>query len=607
MSDSVTMDGAVMGRQATRRSGVAAEAETGMAGQTAEIRERAGRTLFALIWLHVPVVAAAAWLNGKPVAWLAGAAALLAGIALAERRLDPGCRRSAITISVVLMSQIALITAALAGHRFQVDSHMYFFAALALVATLLDMRAIVAGAALVAVHHALLNFAAPQFVYPGGGDVARLAIHAVVLSAEAVALLWFVNAVAGAEQATNAALEEAGTQAARAEEALAEVRALESGVAAERAKVMEELGVSIGSAVAAAAAGEFSHRIEATFEDAGINRLAEGVNGLLGTVESGLEAVSGAIRTLSGGDLTAAMQGEFSGTFATLRDDIDETVGNLRRMIADVQAASAEILQGAGEISGQSEDLSQRSTVQAAAIEETTATVNQVSETVSGNAGSAEAAYRLAEEASARAGSGSEVVSRTIGAMQAIEESAQRITEIVAAIDAIAFQTNLLALNASVEAARAGDAGKGFAVVAGEVRTLAGRAADAANDIRGLIAASGERISEGVKLASEAGGALDSLVGAISDVSERMGGISDAGQSLATSFTEIAGAVAEIEEATGRNAEVADTSAEGARRLAEQARRLETTVAFFRIGDGATEESTVPADAATAPARAAGF
>jgi methyl-accepting chemotaxis protein len=175
------------------------------------------------------------------------------------------------------------------------------------------------------------------------------------------------------------------------------------------------------------------------------------------------------------------------------------------------------------------------------------------------------------------------VVSQAVVAMDEIEKSSSRIAEITSLIDSIAFQTNLLALNASVEAARAGDAGRGFAVVASEVRLLAQRSAEAARDIKGLIAESSSHVGKGVDLVQRTGSALDAITSAIVDLAAKMGEITAATREQNAGVEEISAAVMRMDELTQQNAGLAEGSATAARALEGYAVRLAELVEVFRV------------------------
>ncbi|HEX6958823.1 MAG TPA: methyl-accepting chemotaxis protein [Ferrovibrio sp.] len=215
------------------------------------------------------------------------------------------------------------------------------------------------------------------------------------------------------------------------------------------------------------------------------------------------------------------------------------------------------------------------------------------------NADNAAAANQLATVARDAADKGGAVMGNVVRAMEGIEGSASKISEIVGMIDEIAFQTNLLALNASVEAARAGEAGKGFAVVAQEVRALAQRSANASKDIKTLITESNGQVREGGQLVSQAGDSLTEIVTAVKKVSDIVAEISAASREQATGLEQINTAVSQMDETTQRNGALVEETSAAAQSLAEQSAQLSELVSFFRT-DGAS--STV---AVMAPGKAA--
>ncbi|MEK9971661.1 MAG: methyl-accepting chemotaxis protein, partial [Ferrovibrio sp.] len=228
-------------------------------------------------------------------------------------------------------------------------------------------------------------------------------------------------------------------------------------------------------------------------------------------------------------------------------------------------------------------DLAGRTEQQAASLEETAASMHQITATVKQNADNAEAANKLAATARDTAQKGGSVVQDAVAAVSRIEGSAQKISDIVGLIDEIAFQTNLLALNASVEAARAGEAGKGFAVVAQEVRALAQRSADASRDIKGLIQASTNEVREGARLVNLTGASLTDIVTAVKKVADIVGEISSASREQAVGLEEVNTAVGNMDEMTQRNGALVEETTASAQAMARQAQELADLVGQFRI------------------------
>ncbi len=234
-------------------------------------------------------------------------------------------------------------------------------------------------------------------------------------------------------------------------------------------------------------------------------------------------------------------------------------------------------------------NLSQRTEEQAASLEETSSAMEEMTSTIQQNAGNSKQANSLAQSARDTAENGGRVVGEAVAAMEAINESSKKISDIIGVIDEIAFQTNLLALNASVEAARAGDQGRGFAVVADEVRNLAGRSATAAKEIKELIQDSSSKVEEGSGLVNQSGETLEEIVNSVKKVSDIVAEISTASEEQAAGIDEVNKAVIQMDELTQQNAALVEEAAAASESLGEQAESLERLIRFFNVG----EESAV--------------
>ena len=274
----------------------------------------------------------------------------------------------------------------------------------------------------------------------------------------------------------------------------------------------------------------------------------------------------------------------------------------LRAVVSQVRTNAESVADASAEIAASTIDLSSRTEEQASALEETAAAMEQLASTVQSNADHARQGHRTAVDASDIAQSGGAVVERVVEHMRRIDESSGRIGDIIGVIDGIAFQTNILALNAAVEAARAGEQGRGFAVVAKEVRSLAQRSADAAREIKGLIATSVERVESGTALVEQAGRTTGSVVSSIRGVTDVMGTISAAIVEQSSGVTQIEQAVSQMDQATQQNAALVEQSSAAAESLKDKARELVQAVAFFKIG---TPASRTRADAVDVSAYAA--
>ncbi|MBB3214271.1 methyl-accepting chemotaxis protein [Herbaspirillum sp. Sphag1AN] len=259
---------------------------------------------------------------------------------------------------------------------------------------------------------------------------------------------------------------------------------------------------------------------------------------------------------------------------------LSQVVGGVRRSIDTIGVAS-------GEISSGNRDLSSRTEAQASSLEETAASMEELTGTVKQTAENARQANQLAVSASAIAIKGGAAFSHVVKTMEAINESAKKIVDIISVIDSIAFQTNILALNAAVEAARAGEQGRGFAVVASEVRSLAQRSASAAKEIKELISDSVEKVSIGSKLVNDAGDTMTEVVDSVQRVSDIIGEISSASQEQASGIEQINHSIAQMDAVIQQNAALVEQAAASAGALQHQADNLHESVRIFKIRDDA--------------------
>ncbi|WDR00353.1 methyl-accepting chemotaxis protein [Devosia sp. J2-20] len=355
---------------------------------------------------------------------------------------------------------------------------------------------------------------------------------------------------------------------------------------ADRERMMQDLQLAFGEVVDAAINGDFSKRVHADFPDAELNNLASSVNSLVETVDRGIDETGDVLASLADTNLTQRVKGDYKGAFAKLRDNtnavadkLTDIVGQLRHTSRGVRSATGEILAGAN-------DLSERTTKQAATIEETSATMEQLASTVLESAKKAEEASVKSKTVSQTAAEGGEVMNQATGAMEKITSSSAKISNIIGMIDDIAFQTNLLALNASVEAARAGDAGKGFAVVAVEVRRLAQSAASASADVKVLIEQSASEVAGGSKLVADAAGKLEAILEGIRENSLVMEGIARDSKEQASSIEEVNVAVRLMDEMTQHNAALVEETNAAIEQTEGQASELDRIVDIFVLEDG---------------------
>ena len=297
-----------------------------------------------------------------------------------------------------------------------------------------------------------------------------------------------------------------------------------------------------------------------------------------------VEALGTNLGRLAEGDLTAELTA-FPANYAKLQEDFNAAVTELRSAMAGIAASTTNIHGGSGEISAASDDLSRRTEQQAASLEETAAAMTEITQTVQSSATGASEANKLVQSTQAEAQESGKVVAKAVEAMGEIESSSREITKIIAVIEKIAFQTNLLALNASVEAAHAGDAGKAFAVVANEVRALAQRSADAAQEISELISNSSRQVGNGVGLVGEAGKALERIIGQVDEISTLVSTIAMAADQQSSALAQVNSAITEMDKVTQQNAAMVEESTAAARSLADEATGLSRLVSRFSTGD----------------------
>ncbi len=256
---------------------------------------------------------------------------------------------------------------------------------------------------------------------------------------------------------------------------------------------------------------------------------------------------------------------------------------SLRGIVAEVRLSTDSIVTAAQEISAGNFDLSARTESQASSLEETASSMEELTSAVQNNSQHAGQANQLAQVAAQAAGSGGVVVEKVVDTMDSIHASSQKIVDIISVIDGIAFQTNILALNVAVEAARAGEQGRGFAVVAAEVRNLAQRSANAAKEIKTLIADSVEKVAQGGQLVSQAGATMQEIVSRVNNVSNIISEISMASGEQSSGIAQVNDAISHMDSATQQNAALVEEAAAAAQSLQDQALRLQQAVSVFKI------------------------
>ncbi|WP_051640669.1 methyl-accepting chemotaxis protein [Thiomicrorhabdus sp. Milos-T2] len=330
------------------------------------------------------------------------------------------------------------------------------------------------------------------------------------------------------------------------------------------------------------AKGDYSTRV--TAEASGeLKLMADSVNSRVVQTDQALGEISDVVTALADGDLSKRVNSNFAGKFGEVSKSLNGSIDNLAKLISDTTFGVHNLTNNVEQIYQGSQDLNDRTQRQAASLEETTATMDQIMFAVKQTTDNAQSANQLATSARNQADGGAEVMRSTIESMGDIKEASHRIEEIISLIDSIAFQTNLLALNAAVEAARAGEHGRGFAVVAGEVRNLAGKSADAARDIKGLIENAVSAVDEGTERAERSDEALQHIIESIRKVSDIVADISNASGEQAHSITQVGQAIGEIDTVTQQNAALVEESSAASETMKTEASTLASLVSKFKV------------------------
>jgi methyl-accepting chemotaxis protein len=327
--------------------------------------------------------------------------------------------------------------------------------------------------------------------------------------------------------------------------------------------------------------GQFNDRVRATLKG-DLAKLKTIINDSMDSLEKSIADITRISVSQSEGDLTQTITANYPGQLGILKEAINTSVSRLNEIVSIAISAADSVNGAALEVAQGSMDLSDRVQQQAAAIEQSSATMEEFSAAVQNNAQNATQATDVEKQVETKAKQAAGVMSQTIEAMAAIQQSSHKISDIVSLIDGIAFQTNLLALNAAVEAARAGEHGRGFAVVAGEVRALAQKSAEAAKDIKHLINESVARIDQGTKLATESGEVITEITHSIERASQMSVEISHASREQAEGVKQLQTAISSIDQGIQQNAALVEETSAAAESMREQANLLSQQMGFFK-------------------------
>ncbi|MCY0147157.1 methyl-accepting chemotaxis protein [Hoeflea sp. G2-23] len=519
------------------------------------LRTRAAIAIVSLLWINVGMMALRYWwgMEADPVIVLGGGAAIAVVATLTWWRDRTGTATQ-ISTALAHAASVALLVYAFSGSPLQIDMHMYFFASLAICASWVDWRPILAFSGLTAVHHLVLFFIIPAAVFPGDTNLSRVILHAVILILEAGALVALGHSLAKAFAQNDEAMH--NTQ-------IANEQASQMSQKAEQAQ-------------------------QQNLEDA--KRREAERTGDTERLQFAMDSLGRGLRQLAEGDLRFRITDRFDDTLEVLRGDFNSSMQSLEQLVAELGDSARQMSEGSNGVCSDAERISQRTEQQAVSLEETAAAIGRITENVQTASERAGEAGRLVDEATKDASVSEEIVSKAVNAMTEIEGSSRQIGQIITVIDEIAFQTNLLALNAGVEAARAGEAGRGFAVVAQEVRELAQRSASAAKEINALIETSTTHVSSGVTLVNQTGEALRSIGDQVKHINEYIAKIVDTAREQATDISEINSAVVSMDQTTQQNTALVSDTTKSIRALATNADRLVAKLAVFSVNETTTTQ-----------------
>lgn len=551
---------------------------------------KAEQVIAYLALAMVPIIMGTGWIVGNGI-WAGGAIALGFAIAgqVALRLPEPPKP----VLGLALIGQSIALTAAMAGHPLQIDAHMTFFAFLAVMVSLRDVRTIVVVTVAVAVHHLSFSVAFPTLVYPGATvveNLQRTVLHAVIVVVESVALIATViqiNALLAQNEEHLNEVSEMTRQAndARDKALTAREQAEAQGKAAQVARDASEAALTVSEAQKAQAAeAEQRARISEAERKEDLARTQADLDMVVQSLGKGLDA-------LAHKALATRITTPLPPQFENLRTDFNTTAQALEVALRDVAHQASVMMDGSEQLGDGIAQTNRQTKDRAQQIEQASQQIRKAAGQVRDTATEATATSNAVQHVKDNALSSREVVERASTAMAEIDQSAAEMATIIETIEQIAFQTNLLALNAGVEAARAGDAGRGFSVVASEVRALAQRSSESARDISTLINNSKDQVKNGVKFVAETVDTLQTVVDGVAEISSDIQAIASDALGQAQVIEAINETIVSVENDSKATAQQMDGMTGDINGLVEQSNTLLQKASKFLESGGHTAQA----------------
>ena len=323
-------------------------------------------------------------------------------------------------------------------------------------------------------------------------------------------------------------------------------------------------------------------RKEALGQTGFLKSMSDGLNNFMNVVEDSITMIDSALRRLASGDLSQTMNSKYSGKFADISESVNESCKNLNDIVKKIQNVTKQIDATVVTLVSDSQELSRRTEIQAANLEETSATMHALSSKVNDSAENVKTVKGLTVDSLAQAQGGVDKSEKAVESVERIRVFSDEIINILVVLDEIAFQTNLLALNAAVEAARAGEAGKGFAVVAEEVRNLAQRSSDSAKQIKAILQKNKIQTDQGVDTVQQTGEALNIIVESFHKVERIVQNVTNSILDQAESINQVNIAVSSVDKSTQENAAFVNQNISTIEKLSQKSAELKESVAFFK-------------------------